>query len=179
LSSSLLCALCREPQPYRHSCYEPHSPTDLYSSYVDSFKQVLWASIRSGGGRKQFYSLLSPAFGPQPYLHRCRDPFGRSCLSKFRLSSHSLAVETGRWGGLEREDRRCTHCNGKAIEDEQHFLFDCPSLSDLRSDPLFSSLFALVPRHPKTLLETCTSYDTLTHFLVRAMKVHTSATIHC
>ena len=42
---------------------------------------------------------------------------------KFRLGSHNLPIETGRWKGLIREDRMCEECH--VIGDEKHFLFDC------------------------------------------------------
>jgi hypothetical protein len=53
----------------------------------------------------------------------------RSILTKFRLSAHSLRLETGRYekcrdeGGnvkkkLDREQRKCLFCNLDKVEDE-------------------------------------------------------------
>ena len=47
----------------------------------------------------------------------------RKLICKFRISDHSLAVETGRYKKVPREDRLCNTCN--IIDDEHHFLFDC------------------------------------------------------
>ena len=53
---------------------------------------------------------------------------------KFRLGGHSLRVETDRWLRPKppREQRICRHCSMQAVEDEQHFLFDCPFYSIIR-----------------------------------------------
>ena len=55
-------------------------------------------------------------------------------LIKFRLGAHTLRVETDRWliPKPPREQRVCRHCTMQAIEDEQHFLFDCPFYSIIR-----------------------------------------------
>lgn len=62
-------------------------------------------------------------------------------MAQLRTGSHWLAVETGRWQRLEREQRVCPHCDVAAIEDEAHMLFDCPFYAGLRLQyaALFSS----------------------------------------
>ena len=49
----------------------------------------------------------------------------RICLTKFRLSSHKLEIETGRYRNIERSERKCTYCSTNEIEDEYHFLLTC------------------------------------------------------
>ena len=56
----------------------------------------------------------------------------RIYLTKFRLSSHNLLVETGRYHGTERSDRKCTLCNLNTIEDEFHFILHCPCYDTIR-----------------------------------------------
>ncbi len=58
-------------------------------------------------------------------------------LIKFRLGGPSLRVETDRWlrpkpPGGPREQRVCRHCSMQAVEDEQHFSFDCPFYSIIK-----------------------------------------------
>ena len=48
----------------------------------------------------------------------------RLSFTRFRLSSHHLKIETGRWARIEREERVCGCGNG--VQDEQHVLFWCP-----------------------------------------------------
>ena len=52
-------------------------------------------------------------------------------MTKFRLSNHRLAIETGRHNNTPLEMRFCTFCPDK-IEDETHFLFECSLLKHLR-----------------------------------------------
>ena len=54
-------------------------------------------------------------------------------LSKFRTSSHDLAIEKGRYINLDRNNRVCNNCNLKLVENECHFLLICPKYSELRS----------------------------------------------
>jgi hypothetical protein len=58
----------------------------------------------------------------------------RQILTKYRLSDHNLAVETGRhrktW--LRREHRMCDHCQAEKVETEEHFLLHCKKCEILR-----------------------------------------------
>lgn len=56
----------------------------------------------------------------------------RKMLSRFRCSSHKLAIEEGRYRNIERNERLCTKCNMKQIETEYHFLLVFPYYNDLR-----------------------------------------------
>ena len=53
-------------------------------------------------------------------------------LSRFRLSSHSLEVEIGRYFNIPRNERICPLCTTNSIENEHHFLLVCPMCKDLR-----------------------------------------------
>jgi len=49
------------------------------------------------------------------------------------MSSHRLKVETGRWqkpSAISFNERKCTLC--LKLEDEFHFLLECPLYKDLR-----------------------------------------------
>lgn len=48
-------------------------------------------------------------------------------MARFRLSSHGLRIETGRWRKppIPRELRHCRHCAAHTVDDEAHFLFEC------------------------------------------------------
>ena len=54
-------------------------------------------------------------------------------LTRFRTSSHSLLIETGRHNGTPRDERICKSCNTKQIESEYHFLLVCPFYRDIRA----------------------------------------------
>ena len=48
----------------------------------------------------------------------------RSAISKLRLSSNKLAVVTGKWCKIKKENRLCKFCNLNAKEEIFHFLID-------------------------------------------------------
>ena len=58
----------------------------------------------------------------------------RSVLAKMRISAHNLTVEKGRYTDIPRHDRICKVCNTGSIENEQHFLLECPAYKLLRED---------------------------------------------
>ena len=56
----------------------------------------------------------------------------RIALTKFRCGNHRLPVVTGRFNGIERQNRICTLCNLNKIGDEFHYLFECPKIESNR-----------------------------------------------
>ena len=58
----------------------------------------------------------------------------RLSLSRFRLSSHNLSIETGRYNSVPKEERLCNFCNMQNTEDEFHFLLVCPHYTELREN---------------------------------------------
>jgi len=53
-------------------------------------------------------------------------------VARFRLSSHYLKVETGRWHEIPRRDRVCDMCGLGQVQDEHHVLLECPVMADIR-----------------------------------------------
>ena len=56
----------------------------------------------------------------------------RKCITKIRLSSHNLFIETGRYIGIVRNERKCIWCSLNVLEDEFHFVLQCAKYNDLR-----------------------------------------------
>ena len=61
----------------------------------------------------------------------------RVCTTRLRLSSHSLAIETGRWSRIPRDKRLCS-CG--AVQTEEHVICFCPISQHVR----FQSEFVAV-----------------------------------
>ncbi len=82
----------------------------------------------------QFYRTLKSNYELEDYLQSVRDTKQRRILTKYRLSEHRLAIETGRhrksW--LPREQRVCVHCETGEIETETHFLLHCHKYIPIR-----------------------------------------------
>ena len=56
-------------------------------------------------------------------------PFSlRLSLTRFRCANHRLPIVTGRYAGIERDNRVCNFCDTNKIGDEFHYLFECPKL---------------------------------------------------
>ena len=80
---------------------------------------------------------------------------------KLRISSHKLKIETGRYENIPRDEMLCSLCNCNRIEDETHFLLDCPSFSSIR-DMFFSKL------EPKIPFLRLQSHETLLSHLINS-----------
>ena len=80
----------------------------------------------------EYYSRYKNTFNYETYLDTLdRDPL-RISLSQFRLCSHKLEIEFGRFSNIARELRLCKLCNMRDVETEYHFLLICPTFSHLR-----------------------------------------------
>ena len=78
----------------------------------------------------------------------------RQMISKFLCSSHKLHIETGRHHKIPREDRICQLCTLNKVEDEGHFILDCPAYSQIRSEIFHNmaiDLRQLLAQEPLTL----------------------------
>jgi hypothetical protein len=54
-------------------------------------------------------------------------------FSKFRVRSHKLEIEFGRYKNVPREERFCKYCDKRTVEDEFHFAFECNKYENLRN----------------------------------------------
>ena len=97
---------------------------------------------RCGEGRNKLrsYALFKREWGFEPYLISINSYERRALLSKFRLGICPLRIETGRYEstgsskkGRPEEERVCLQCRLGKVEDEYHFLLQCPVYGDRRS----------------------------------------------
>ena len=56
----------------------------------------------------------------------------RESVSRVRLMSHNLKIETGRWSRRPREARVCP-CNDRDIQTEKHVLLECGLTQNIRN----------------------------------------------
>ena len=81
------------------------------------------------------YSRFKTVFKFEPYLNTIRNKQIRSCFSRFRMSSHDLEIERGRYDSKPKppEERLCSYCRtlGSSLsEDEVHFFSVCPMYNE-------------------------------------------------
>ena len=106
----------------------------LYGIMVDQFHQNAFATIRTPQSKLRTYALIKTEIGMEKYLVEAQNVQMRVKYTKFRLSSHNLMIETGRYKKMKPEERVCPFCP-REIEDEMHFLLDCYIYSAIR-DPI-------------------------------------------
>ena len=121
----------------------------ISDNYVDdclSDKQVLKDNIMlSESSRRMTYRNTKNTSLSVHEIYTKRyniNEFHRIAFTRFRLSSHSLAVETGRWnrrgrGRLPMEERLCS-CG--SIQTENHVVSQCPISQHIREEYDFSSV---------------------------------------
>ena len=106
---------------------------------VSDIKQQINSLADQGKYKFQIYRKMNPSLEPSPFLN-LPHPLSDTIM-KFRLGSHKLPIETGRWKGLDRNDRICPEC--KVLGDEEHFLYDCQQIrrDDLQLPGSFADLW--------------------------------------
>ena len=71
-------------------------------------------------GKLDNYTKVKSSFGFKKYLSLLNFPFRRD-ITRLRISSHKLNIETGRYARIDRVDRLCTKCSHGVLGDEIHF----------------------------------------------------------
>lgn len=105
----------------------------LTISFSKVWKENLFNDIRRKKNQKnklRTFRLFKNNFRFEPYLE-----FGtfkqRMILSKFRIGSHNLEIETGRHKDQPENERICKLCKTD-VGDEMHFLLECSKLDTVR-----------------------------------------------
>ena len=142
--------------------------TRLYDMYYQR-----WHAEINNSSRLRLYSMYKYQFEFASYLDLITEPKYRYTLSRFRLSCHNLAIESGRFDNTRKIDRLCSFCSMNVIENEYHFLLCCPFYSELRRTYL-KPYFCRWPSINKFInILTTTSKDTqlkLAKFIHFALK---------
>ena len=85
------------------------------------------------GKKLRTYGKFKLVIKWEPYLDFINCAYLRKLLSKFRLSSHELEIERGRYGkSVPPEERICKLCEERQVEDEFHFLIICKKFDNIR-----------------------------------------------
>ena len=120
--------------------------------------------------RMKTYRVLNatPLFidtGPAPHLRVALTREQRSVLSKLRSGTLPLAIETG------RTDRHHCHsaCDAQVVENEEHFLFNCPQYHQLRQTICEGLLADNV--EIKSLFDSDTAIKKLTRYIFDSLKL--------
>ena len=111
------------------------------NTFVSKWKdEVLRIKAKRGEGLNKLrtYALFKTEWCFESYLQHIDNRAKRVLLSKFRIGTCPLRIETGRYEsvgrskGIKAEERVCLCCNRNEVEDEFHFLLQCELYHDLR-----------------------------------------------
>ena len=107
------------------------------------------------GNKLRFYSKFKKSLKLEKYLVSIPNPQDRYNLAKIRISAHKLEIEMGRHkrktiqeNGITKrvhipeKERLCQNCDLACVEDEIHFLFQCP-LYKVEQDDILCPLLGL------------------------------------
>ena len=75
----------------------------------------------------RFYKSFKGSFSAESYIELIKNRNQRSFLTRFRVSSHRLRVETGRWTFPKTpfEERICVYCDRGEVDNELHCITKC------------------------------------------------------
>jgi hypothetical protein len=106
-----------------------------------------------GGNKLRTYTLFKSHICREPYLSVLSDSRKRALMFKFRSGIAPLRIETGRYEMVKNPDsskksrvrrpvdERICFCCGTGVEDEFHFLCECPLYADIRMDLVSSCMY--------------------------------------
>ena len=105
---------------------------DLADSYLIQLDSQDWDINRYKSQKLRYYNLYKYEKGNEDYLNLDISKYQRSILAQFRCGILPLQIEVGRYRNVPLCDRLCEVCDTNSVEDEIHFLCECPCYSDLR-----------------------------------------------
>ena len=138
----------------------------IFTEFLNS--ELSMADIRSVRNSKlRTYKQFKNKFA----LEYCHTSFeNRNLIANFRCSDHELIIEKGRHKKLEVEERLCYMCSEKKLEDELHFLLECPAYDRIRIG-ITNFFKGSSPQTDNFIrLSSCDGKDTL-NALVRFLKL--------
>ncbi len=103
-----------------------------------------WKETTEKLSKLECYLALNRDYTTADYLSTVKDRKLRRQMTRYRLSNHTLGIETGRYRQhwLPKESRICPYCTHGEVETEQHFLTSCPNYQHIRDTfyPKFETL---------------------------------------
>ena len=102
--------------------------TNIWSNKLNSDGTV------QNGNKLRTYRTFKNIFKTEGYVKISMNRDQRKVIAKFRSGTLPLAIETGRYARPKTplNDRICKYCSMHTLEDETHFLLDCPFYDDIR-----------------------------------------------
>ena len=115
-------------------------PYDNFDSVIQEVHEQLmlkevdkWKKDLLSQSKLRFYRTFKTEFETEKYVKSCYSKSNRSFIAQIRSGVLPLKVEVGRFTHIPAEQRICDICKA-SVEDELHFIFQCPVYENLRTD---------------------------------------------
>jgi hypothetical protein len=94
---------------------------EVYSEAAEGVRSRVRIFAANGRYKYQIYTEINPELKKSPFINNPNP----TCVDviRFRVGSHLLPIETGRWARTPRENRLCTACG--VLGDELHAIYHC------------------------------------------------------
>ena len=126
--AELFARLLDEPTSYlQHylNFFEKYENAEqIYKEAAEEVRSKLVSFADNGQYKYKIYRDMNPTLQRSPFINNLHRLSGD--IIRFRLGSHVLPIETGRWSRTERSERLCRSCN--VLGDERHALFTCSTI---------------------------------------------------
>ena len=116
----------REPVNFCHSL-----KSNLEEQYVRFWKDQI--QQQKNQGKLRTFKKFKTNLNFEEYLNEISNIKHRQAVTKLRISSHRLPVESGRYNNIPFDERTCKLCNLNEVGNEQHYLMQC-------SNPMFKEI---------------------------------------
>ena len=91
--------------------------------------------------RLSLYKTIKNNFSLEKYVTIVQDRKQRSLLAKSRMGILPVKEETGRYRGINKEDRLCVYCDQGVVESGTHFILHCPKYGQIRK-PFYDNILS-------------------------------------
>ena len=88
--------------------------------------QIKWEFNVEKRPKLRTYRIFKTSYGAENYVEKFLSKGHRAILAQFRFGISPLKIEVGRFYNIPLQFRLCEMCLLNTIEDEKHFLLDCP-----------------------------------------------------
>jgi hypothetical protein len=101
------------------------------------FKEKMWCDkeLEEKSKLRYYKDVINPNLEDQNYLFALTSVKKKISIAKIRTNSHELHSEIGCWSNPKTPwDEGIGHlCDTEKVEDENHFILDCPTYAQIRS----------------------------------------------
>ena len=98
---------------------------NTFTSNIKANYDMKWKSDILTKPKLRTYIKFKNEYNVEGYVKYCNSRRKRSLLAQFRMDILPLAIETGRFKGINVNERYCLFCPNVQVQDDSHMLCEC------------------------------------------------------